>query len=369
MSTKLCRAVSTLSGNYRWCLTGTPVQNTLEDLASLVAFVRCYPLDNLFSFRKHIVAPLMKGTDQGTENLRLLLDSICLRRTKKLLHLPTTVYEDRLVEFSAAERSQYKVTETDGVKMIKQHCSEARNVKGYFGFFQLNIQLRRLCNHGSHQRPISQVSLFEDPEVVFELLQQRRQCKCAYCKIAITGLNHLLDSSSGHLTPCGHLLCIGCFPRYQRELKKEEGKSSLRCSLCPQKLPISYSAKDHMNSGHTSSSPTPTGMYFRESGISSKVLALVSDIEQSETEGKRYIMPPKRSGQVYPQSLTYGSIVFSSWTKSLDLVGRYFEHNNIPFSRIDGTYTLSQRQKILEAFDTDASVQILLMTTGTGAVG
>ena len=39
------------------------------------------------------------------------------------------------------------------------------------------------------------------------------------------------------------------------------------------------------------------------------------------------------------------------------------------YARIDGTYSLSQRQKILEDYHTDNDTRILLMTTGTGAVG
>jgi SWI/SNF-related matrix-associated actin-dependent regulator of chromatin subfamily A3 len=173
--------------------------------------------------------------------------------------------------------------------MVKQHCSEARNVKGYFGFFQLHIQLRRLCNHGSHQGPISQVSWFEDPEVAFELLQQRGCSKCAYCKVDITGLNLLQDTLSGKFTPCGHLLCFECFPRYRQELKKDDREPSLRCPLCHQKLPVSYLGNDRESSCLANSSSHSVGTYFRESGISSKVLALVKDIKQSETEGKRYV--------------------------------------------------------------------------------
>jgi SWI/SNF-related matrix-associated actin-dependent regulator of chromatin subfamily A3 len=63
------------------------------------------------------------------------------------------------------------------------------------------------------------------------------------------------------------------------------------------------------------------------------------------------------------------SIIFSSWTKSLDLVERHFVSQNIEFARIDGTLTLPQRQKVLEDFDQTSSVRILLMTLGTGAVG
>lgn len=63
------------------------------------------------------------------------------------------------------------------------------------------------------------------------------------------------------------------------------------------------------------------------------------------------------------------SIVFSCWTRSLDIVANYFDIENIKFARIDGTYSLSQRQKILENYHTDDQTRILLMTTGTGAVG
>lgn len=65
----------------------------------------------------------------------------------------------------------------------------------------------------------------------------------------------------------------------------------------------------------------------------------------------------------------FGSIIFSSWTKSLDLVECQLASQNIEFARIDGTFTLPQRQKILEDFDQNSSVRILLMTLGTGAVG
>ena len=39
------------------------------------------------------------------------------------------------------------------------------------------------------------------------------------------------------------------------------------------------------------------------------------------------------------------------------------------YARIDGTYSLPQRQKILDHYQIDSDTRILLMTTGTGAVG
>lgn len=88
---------------------------------------------------------------------------------------------------------------------------------------------------------------------------------------------------------------------------------------------------------------------FAEGGISSKVTALIHDIKNKSTEGK--------------------SIVFSCWTRSLDLVAHHLSLQNINFARIDGSYSLSQRQKILDTYESDEQTRILLMTTGTGAVG
>ncbi|PVH70650.1 hypothetical protein DL98DRAFT_358049, partial [Cadophora sp. DSE1049] len=107
MKTKLYQSVSKLSAQYRWCLTGTPIQNGLEDLAALVCFVGSPQLNSMVEFRKHILYPMAKETGEGTQNLRILLDSICLRRTNKLLSLPRVVKEDRFVTFSPAERELY----------------------------------------------------------------------------------------------------------------------------------------------------------------------------------------------------------------------------------------------------------------------
>jgi SWI/SNF-related matrix-associated actin-dependent regulator of chromatin subfamily A3 len=62
-------------------------------------------------------------------------------------------------------------------------------------------------------------------------------------------------------------------------------------------------------------------------------------------------------------------IVFSCWTKSLDLIGNLLITRGIRYARIDGSLTLSQRQKMLRDFEKEPSVSILIMTTGTGATG
>ncbi|KAK0115666.1 hypothetical protein ONS95_000066 [Cadophora gregata] len=81
MSTKLFQSMAKLEGKFRWCLTGTPIQNGLEDLASLAAFIKCFPLDSLPEFRqphrlpaperdkrRNTKTPNSSGLDMLTEN-------------------------------------------------------------------------------------------------------------------------------------------------------------------------------------------------------------------------------------------------------------------------------------------------------------
>ncbi|KAF2999264.1 hypothetical protein E8E13_003335 [Curvularia kusanoi] len=66
------------------------------------------------------------------------------------------------------------------------------------------------------------------------------------------------------------------------------------------------------------------------------------------------------------------SIVFTCWTRTLDLIEIYLKKNGLTahnYQRIDGDCTTSRREKILDRFSKDFENRILIMTTGTGAVG
>ncbi|KAF4624033.1 hypothetical protein G7Y89_g14142 [Cudoniella acicularis] len=351
MTTKLFKAVSNLHAKFRWCLTGTPVQNSLEDLASLTTFIRSAQLTNLSEFRKHIINPLIKGTEQGMNNIRLLLDSVCLRRTNTLLQLPDISDEDQFIDFSEPEKALYIATQQQMIKEIKQLGGQDRNAKGYYGIFQLQLQLRRLCNHGTFQKLSSKTPgkhVAFDPEQALLFLQEKREAKCHYCRFEVTGLKGLEERSSGHFTTCGHLICSNCLPRYKKELITG-ADSRIRCSVCNEIVTEKYLASSGFDDGETNSNAASSRELFEETGISSKISALLKDLKYNPTEGK--------------------SIVFSCWTRSLDLAGLHLSSENISFERIDGTYTLSQRLKILENFQSQPLPRILLMTTGTGAIG
>lgn len=288
MSTKLHQAVAMLSSKFRWCLTGTPIQNSLEDLAALVAFIRCSPLDNITEFRKHVISPIMKIEDHGIENIRNLLDSICLRRTKKLLNLPETTYEDRRIDFSPEEKAYYAATQTEKIAMIKKNDSQGRKSKDFFGIFQLHLQLRRICNHGTFHKALSKArdDVQFEPGQAFEILKKQRLAKCEYCKGKIIGLDDLGDEENvGTFSACGHLFCSKCYLTYTASLKAVSG-AKVQCSICARKVPSATSILNEDLKPNSVGSQT-TRLYFAEGGISSKVAALMHDIKNKSTDGKR----------------------------------------------------------------------------------
>ncbi|CAK7264969.1 hypothetical protein SEPCBS57363_001351 [Sporothrix epigloea] len=83
MMTKACCA---LASEFRWCLTGTPMQNNLDELQSLIKFLRITPYDNLTEWRSHIDAPIKNGRgDLAIRRLHSLLRCFMKRRTKDIL--------------------------------------------------------------------------------------------------------------------------------------------------------------------------------------------------------------------------------------------------------------------------------------------
>ena len=295
MSTKIYRTISRLDASIRWCLTGTPIQNSLEDIGSLVSFLRIPQLgnDSPTNFKKHIIDPLMKCEGMGSETLRLLLDSICLRRSKNLLDLPDMNDEYRVLDFSEAERLQYNAAEKAMSQAIKSQVYLENNRKGYFGIFQLEMQLRRLCNHGTFQKRNPDAIAYElgtgqaDSTAKFEV---RNSFQCDYCHQSTSG-NVLVDQLfNGHFTVCGHLLCSGCLPLFDQQLTTSRKSSDLQCPLCHKSLHGDYLLGEDQTGKADEEMLSSVGESFKESGVSSKVNGLLHDIGKISPPEKRYVI-------------------------------------------------------------------------------
>ncbi|KAF4957210.1 hypothetical protein FGADI_3275 [Fusarium gaditjirri] len=153
-----------------WCLSGTPIQNKLADIGSLFRFIRAEPFDKASEFRKWIETPFDNSFDDPEvvrNRLVMLLEALCLRRTREVLNLPKTRQFVRHLEFSPQEREQYEKTKAVILRNMEHRLGEVKK-SSQFGMFQMWLQLRIVCNHGTYQKLFSwhRRSLLEEREAI-----------------------------------------------------------------------------------------------------------------------------------------------------------------------------------------------------------
>ncbi|OCL05743.1 hypothetical protein AOQ84DRAFT_412772 [Glonium stellatum] len=210
-------AVASLSAKIRWCLTGTPIQNKLEDLGALVRFLRVPFVSTSSEFRNHFVQPIQAGNIRGFENLRTLLNCICIRRTKDLLQLPDHRVVRYELHLSPDEKSRYSQILASHKKAIDDSVCGRKPSDAYRTIFQALLQLRMLCNHGSFQTVGR-----EGDDRALALLQEGA-ASCAYCNEDVISDGAKEDSVAGQLPACSHLVCQGCIQRYEEDLERLDG--------------------------------------------------------------------------------------------------------------------------------------------------
>ena len=111
-TTKTAQAVKRLSSRYAFVLTGTPIENRIDELYSIVDFLDPTVFGPLFRFNREFYTFDEKGRPDGYRNLELLhehLAPIMLRRRKLEVEteLPARTDHVRLVALSDAQRQSY----------------------------------------------------------------------------------------------------------------------------------------------------------------------------------------------------------------------------------------------------------------------
>ena len=106
------RTCSSLDARYRWCLSGTPIQNSIFDLVSLLNFLRIDP-----------------GPSITVSLLKRVVDKVCLRRTKKNIKFETPPVStvSHLIQFTDTENDIYKLSEQFVQREYKNRSSLAKS--------------------------------------------------------------------------------------------------------------------------------------------------------------------------------------------------------------------------------------------------
>ncbi len=107
-SSLIGKIVKNLNANYRLCLTGTPLENSLTELWSQMTFLNPGMFGSLNRFNEAYVKPISKNDETVVEDLRKTVYPFILRRTKDVVakELPP---KTEIVHFCRMQPDQEKI--------------------------------------------------------------------------------------------------------------------------------------------------------------------------------------------------------------------------------------------------------------------
>uniref|UniRef100_A0A7N0TPX8 Helicase-like transcription factor CHR28 n=1 Tax=Kalanchoe fedtschenkoi TaxID=63787 RepID=A0A7N0TPX8_KALFE len=391
--TQVARACCRLRAKKRWCLSGTPIQNTVDDLYSYFRFLRYDPYAKYKSFCAGIKLPISRNSVQGYKKLQVLLRTVMLRRTKDtyiggepIINLPPKSIQLSKVDFSPDERMFYSKLEAESRSQFKKYAEAGTVSQNYANILLLLLRLRQACDH-----PLL-VKGFNSAFVGKEAYKMARSLP----RDMLFNLLNLLESSKAIcracddppedavVTMCGHVFCNQCV---SESLTGDDHtcpavgcKEQLGEDIVYSEATLRKSLSDSLSNIPVSSYSVPEKQIeFGNNFCSSKirtVLEFLNSMNSSRPELNGSVPcngdMPSRHGKAYSNSRTElpeKAIIFSQWTGMLDLFEMSLEQTSLVYRRLDGTMTLNARDKAVKDFNTDPEVTVMLMSLKAGNLG
>jgi SNF2 family DNA or RNA helicase len=150
-ATKQSAAVRALPAEQRIALTGTPVENRLAELWSIVDFVNPGLLGTLSAFREKFAVPIERHQDEdAAARLKKITGPLLLRRVKTdptiIGDLPEKIEMNVLCNLTAEQASLYQAVVDD--MLVKIENSEGIERRGLV--LATMTKLKQVCNHPAH---------------------------------------------------------------------------------------------------------------------------------------------------------------------------------------------------------------------------
>ncbi|KAF2274709.1 uncharacterized protein EI97DRAFT_97215 [Westerdykella ornata] len=164
---KMTKACYDIRAHYRWCLTGTPMQNNLDELQSLIKFLQIKPYCDLSSWKDSISGPMKNGRGNlAMRRLQIFLKAFMKRRTKDVLkkdgalnfggkdketedkggfRIVARNVENVIGNFTAQERLFYNRLANRAESRLAEMMGGEKT--DYIGALVLLLRLRQACNH------------------------------------------------------------------------------------------------------------------------------------------------------------------------------------------------------------------------------
>lgn len=250
------RAVCNLVSPRRIALTGTPVQNRIDDLFSLIKFLRLEPFDDraiwnqfcgarekpMGSLRVRKAGGESKNADpldaMALARVQTIMKFLTLRRTKdakmadgsKLISLPPKFSRIMRLDFEAKERALYAEMSQRYIDEIKTMKASDTLKNNYATILHEISNLRMTCDHpglvdaGKDNKrskgdgeddpsiAIMQDGLSHDRAIkLFDLLCMSDRARCHICDTDLSGFPRGEEGEAKPvLTRCMHLTCSDC---------------------------------------------------------------------------------------------------------------------------------------------------------------
>ncbi|XP_062998502.1 chromodomain-helicase-DNA-binding protein 2 isoform X2 [Elgaria multicarinata webbii] len=136
----LYKTLIDFKSNHRLLITGTPLQNSLKELWSLLQFIMPEKFESWEDFEDDHG----KGRENGYQSLHKVLEPFLLRRVKKDVEksLPAKVEQILRVEMSALQKQYYKWVLTRNYKALSKGTRGSTS-----GFLNIVMELKKCCNH------------------------------------------------------------------------------------------------------------------------------------------------------------------------------------------------------------------------------
>ncbi|MGE5359814.1 MAG: DEAD/DEAH box helicase [Bacteroidales bacterium] len=146
--TKQARAARSLGADYRVALTGTPVENSVSDLWSIMEFLNPGFLGSRAGFRDSFLLPIQTGSDpQAAERLKRLTGPFVLRRMKTdravISDLPDKQEMKLFCTLTREQASLYRAVVAEAERELRK--TEGIKRKGVV--LATLSRLKQVCNH------------------------------------------------------------------------------------------------------------------------------------------------------------------------------------------------------------------------------
>ncbi|KNC99583.1 uncharacterized protein SPPG_04971 [Spizellomyces punctatus DAOM BR117] len=370
-SCSTARAVFALKRQKQWSLSGTPLQNRVGELYSLIRFMNCDPFSYYFckkcpckmqtwSFtdRKHcdgcghishqhfcwwnseILKPIQKYGAEGEglvgfKKLGCLLDRIMLRRTKlertEELGLPPRVVTVRRDVFNDAEEELYESLYSDSARTFSTYVSNHTVLNNYASIFSLLSRMRLAVNH---------------PDLVTTRVAIASNTATEHL---VCGICHE-EAEDPIMSKCKHVFCREDARQYIQSAPDEDTPT---CPMCYKPLTIDLSQPQVIpkSGGEGIKSSIVNYIDMAKWRSSSKIEALVEELTALQRDDS-----------------TSKSIVFSQFVAFLDLIQWRLSRAGFNVVKLDGRMAPQQRDTVIKSFMTDPTVTVFLVSLKAGGV-